>query len=620
MFHVRETDDLNNIFILSVLESTVGVYRFVCFHLARKEMDEAEKYQQRLQAIAEKRRVQEEEERRRRETEEERLKLQQLKRKSLRDQWLLETPPSSPGGPGADSAQSPEPEEGDRRDEPQAEGPQVDEERQKDLEDECSRTHTDGETQDTAELRVPTPGGDGEQQKYLSQEDLEGHKADPLNWPAALKNGPEERSVLGMVELQVERDLKTGATVILSVAPVAPGQTGAPGETVFDDGRRHVQALGGVTPGPEELGQILDVLKGAGLQALLGDTKVVPNGRGEQEKGEEPEPKEEGQLNKGEGPGQDAKEWDELGGKEAGPDNKGEGMETEQEGLSIHAQNGPETDTDVSCNITHSALQQEANLSAESSKERMESPEMGVRGQEAVSNGETDMNAAGWAGPVTMTFLGFTEAEPEEDAGGEVVHVERVLITEEGDEPLPPGGAKVYCAIPQTDLPTEGEPSVTLTQRETRAIPESAPQGEDTPTAKQVEETVEGGAQKVTLLKQDQGQERGELPEGSVLEATPISSQVCATTLMATPTTSAQEADAQTEIPQVTSLSGADGGATATSESDPELPTHAEGQQIPASPAELQPLVASETESPQPSRAEGGASPKHKTCQCCSVM
>ncbi|XP_073708057.1 paralemmin-3 [Garra rufa] len=61
---------------------------------------EAEKYQQRLKAIAEKRRLQEEQERAKREIEDERLRLQQLKRKSLRDQWLMEGPPTSPDSTG----------------------------------------------------------------------------------------------------------------------------------------------------------------------------------------------------------------------------------------------------------------------------------------------------------------------------------------------------------------------------------------------------------------------------------------------------------------------------------------------------------------------------------------
>lgn len=62
-------------------------------------MDEAEKYKQRLEAIAEKRRLQEEQDKARREKEDERLRQQQLKRKSLRDQWLMEGSPLSPSSP-----------------------------------------------------------------------------------------------------------------------------------------------------------------------------------------------------------------------------------------------------------------------------------------------------------------------------------------------------------------------------------------------------------------------------------------------------------------------------------------------------------------------------------------
>lgn len=70
-------------------------------------MDETEKYQQRLQAIAEKRRLQEEQEKAKREMEEERLRLQQLKRKSLRDQWLMEGPPLLPSSPDSQTPTSP---------------------------------------------------------------------------------------------------------------------------------------------------------------------------------------------------------------------------------------------------------------------------------------------------------------------------------------------------------------------------------------------------------------------------------------------------------------------------------------------------------------------------------
>ncbi|XP_037328120.2 paralemmin-3 [Pungitius pungitius] len=70
-------------------------------------MDETEKYQQRLEAIAEKRRLQEEQDRARRDAEDEKLRQQQLKRKSLRDQWLMDKAPSSPTSPEAPSPRSP---------------------------------------------------------------------------------------------------------------------------------------------------------------------------------------------------------------------------------------------------------------------------------------------------------------------------------------------------------------------------------------------------------------------------------------------------------------------------------------------------------------------------------
>ncbi|XP_062243154.1 paralemmin-3 isoform X2 [Platichthys flesus] len=70
-------------------------------------MDETEKYQQRLEAIAEKRRQQEEQDKTRRELEDEKIRLQQLKRKSLRDQWLMEGPPLSPASPEPQSPRSP---------------------------------------------------------------------------------------------------------------------------------------------------------------------------------------------------------------------------------------------------------------------------------------------------------------------------------------------------------------------------------------------------------------------------------------------------------------------------------------------------------------------------------
>ncbi|XP_061079220.1 paralemmin-1-like [Conger conger] len=533
-------------------------------------MDEAEKYQQRLQAIAEKRRLQEEQERMKREVEDERLKLQQLKRKSLRDQWLMDTLPSTTDGPETDSPLQGPQTQGDA---PQTGGPRLAEEELKDLADGCSQTHTDEHTQG-----VETPGGHTKHlQEGWTPEGVGGLRTDHHTQTASFNNGQEVRSVLGVVELQVERDLKTGATVILSVAPVAPNLAGAAGETVFDDGRRSVQAVGdtGAPPGPEELGQILDVLTGAGLQALLGDTK----------KGERSEERDN----------QEARREEEE--------------EVQQEVQHTCAEeNGFEVDTDVGSASTHNALQQEVTASPSASQERRESPQVGGAGK-----GGRHTEAEGWGGPVTMTFLGFAEVGPEEE--GEVIRAERVIITEEGDEP-PPGGAE-NPSVPPAPIANPTEESSTIPGCEASTTPHSEPcpvQGEDTPTAEGGAETLEP-----TPFRQSQGTEE-QPPEDSTLRNTGEPSQLPPGTMATAPPPgiAQEEGGAEAEAQDI-SL-----GGTAQEEgrgvSEPQASKRVAGQQIPATPAELQPLVSVTKEAPLPSPDEGGDPPKHKSCQCCSVM
>ncbi|XP_003461861.1 paralemmin-3 isoform X2 [Cavia porcellus] len=72
---------------------------------------ESSLYRQRLEVIAEKRRLQERIRAARRELEEEKLRVQRLKRKSLRERWLMDgaaETPQQPGDPAAQDPQSPE--------------------------------------------------------------------------------------------------------------------------------------------------------------------------------------------------------------------------------------------------------------------------------------------------------------------------------------------------------------------------------------------------------------------------------------------------------------------------------------------------------------------------------
>ncbi|KAG7216127.1 hypothetical protein INR49_028975, partial [Caranx melampygus] len=89
----------------------------------------------------------------------------------------------------------------------------------------------------------------------------------------------KDTQVLGMVTVQVEKDPKTGATVVRSVAPMSTPADAPNITTVFDDGRKSIHAVGGTgcQPSSEELGQILSVIDGVGMTALLDEVTVVPN-------------------------------------------------------------------------------------------------------------------------------------------------------------------------------------------------------------------------------------------------------------------------------------------------------------------------------------------------------
>lgn len=79
-----------------------------------------------------------------------------------------------------------------------------------------------------------------------------------------------------MLTVQVERDPKTGTTVVRSVAPVSAPAAAPHATTVFDDGRKTIHAVGGSgsQPSSEELEQILSVIDGVGMKVLLDEATV----------------------------------------------------------------------------------------------------------------------------------------------------------------------------------------------------------------------------------------------------------------------------------------------------------------------------------------------------------
>ncbi|XP_029582673.1 paralemmin-1 isoform X2 [Salmo trutta] len=223
----------------------------------RPNMDEAEKYQQRVHAIADKRRKQQVDEKARREMEEEWLTQAQRKRKSLRDQWLSENPQPVPGRSAENYTELPT------------------EEDIVEVIESTSYTVTNAQSNRQADIE------EGGIQDIIRA--AGGQLSGPVMERVIHENGLEGRSVLGMVTVQVERDSKTGVTKIRSVVPVS-GAPRALGETVFNDSRKSVHHVGGAEgqPSAEELGQLLSVINDVGMQVLLDEIPVVPQQKAEE--------------------------------------------------------------------------------------------------------------------------------------------------------------------------------------------------------------------------------------------------------------------------------------------------------------------------------------------------
>ncbi|KAI5619144.1 hypothetical protein C0J50_21175 [Silurus asotus] len=145
----------------------------------RLGMDEAGKYQQRLQTIAEKRRIQEEEEKVRRKMEEEQLKLAQHKRKSQREQWLMEVTPSSTEDPKQKS------------------GIPTLQTKEQSVED--SEILMEKETEITESMK--------EESTQIGENEPSSYSEDDTEQPAQANLGEEEINVLEVLETEVEQNL-----------------------------------------------------------------------------------------------------------------------------------------------------------------------------------------------------------------------------------------------------------------------------------------------------------------------------------------------------------------------------------------------------------------------------
>ncbi|KAI1886799.1 hypothetical protein AGOR_G00199530 [Albula goreensis] len=571
------TTHLHECFSLTAFESS-----WTELHRVRSKMDEAEKYQQRLQAIAEKRRLQEEQDRARREMEDKKLRVQQLKRKSLRDQWLMEGPPTTPDSPGPSSPfwGSPTQEVQAQIDKLQMESQQIAE----NLQD-----HGNNKTEELKE--------DGGSSEHPS---------------AALENGQQEQSVLGVVEVQVEQDVKTGATTIMSASSlpsVSLGEAVDLRETVLEDGLSTAQAAegGGAESTPQELGQNLAAEAESGVGAVPEEAAAIPNGT----------------------------------------------QEGEDETQKPFAE-----DKDADADSTLNPPQQE-DLA-------------GTLQSESVSPGQGEGGLEG-VGPATqlvedpVLLLASSEAEPGQDVGeedaGEIMRAERVLVTDEGDEVAEAGEEKEQPPDSPTDLTPSPDGSAPV---ETPALEAPEPVPEDGAEASQeTEKVTEAQAPEDEAAAAETGMGTGEGETegpGENEEAAPVSEEPPAVTEMdvlasqvpvyctvqpvivpqpdtggageaesARPEEKPEEKEEEVvEAPAPAAAEGQfqdvplDGNAKPEVGEKPELQPLMGSTETPAELSEQQTLLSPKTdalnEDAAPSRAEGTERPKTKSCQCCSVM
>nr|XP_045360182.1 paralemmin-1 isoform X1 [Camelus bactrianus] len=208
--------------------------------------------QERLQAIAEKRRRQAEIESRRRQLEEARRQLQHLKSKALRERWLLEGTPSSAS-------------EGD---EDMRRQMQEDEQKARFLEGSISRLEKEIEelenpdalpatkegTAAPSPARAPAPAPPPAQEDQKAEVVLNSQQT-PVGTPKEkrISNTPMRmvegstmmKAAMYSVEITVEKDKVTGETRVLSSATVLPRERLPQGVKVYEDETKVVHAVDG---------------------------------------------------------------------------------------------------------------------------------------------------------------------------------------------------------------------------------------------------------------------------------------------------------------------------------------------------------------------------------------
>lgn len=303
---------------------------------------------------------------------------------------------------------------------------------------------------------------------------------------------------------------------------------------------------------------------------------------------------------------------------------------------SVHADNHdveeaePHTDAKTASDTTTTSAVINGNGEGETSQD--------TPGQDepASANGFTSHPAEGTGvGGITMTFLGFKEAEPgdgvdEDDDSGAIIRAERVIITDEGEEiPEEDNGVAQEPTTDAKNEDTSGNTEATGAEEETQDDPEASVE------PKQVEVIEDTPAEEIVTNVAVEGEEQTEqhLPDStdsqpqSVTVDSPIEeSQVpMYSTTEPSPTIQPKvEANAtESQPPKDEEAAPASRISLSQFQEVPleESNTKAETEK---QRAEQEPLLiskaAAQLDTSAPNRAEDAIAPKRKTCQCCSIM
>lgn len=216
-------------------------------------------------------------------------------------------------------------------------------------------------------------------------------------------------TVLGTLAVQIERDPKTGNTTVTSVTPV-PTADGAPkATTLFDDGRKSIHAVGTREnqPSTEELGQILSVIDGIGMEMVLDKVTVLPSRV-------------------------DAKQ-----------EQRGSNRVTESKGLhatSYNASSEESSKHEDSCksyNLDPQLLRVSGASSMDNKAGKGEDRSIVTLEDIARETGSTQVQSLEHD-PVTLVFMGYRDSVSDKGHDDEVdegmLTAERVIITDDGEE------------------------------------------------------------------------------------------------------------------------------------------------------------------------------------------